>query len=123
MLKECPKLAVIHNMSIVKKSNSCTTDDTHNFNCYLQTELNYLHLFKIDLIFRWFKFTLKPPYRIPIDKLRLAIWDTFLRIFLFNFGFWIFQYITTGLFAGPLSADCPDIKKFLNFCSDEYFEL
>ena len=25
---------------------------------------------------RWFKFTLKPPYSIAHDKLRLAIWDT-----------------------------------------------
>ena len=26
--------------------------------------------------FRWFKFTLVPPYSIAIGKLRLAIWDT-----------------------------------------------
>ena len=26
--------------------------------------------------FRWFKFTLKPPYSIAQDKLKLAIWDT-----------------------------------------------
>ena len=30
----------------------------------------------VRLIFRWFKFTLKPPYRITHDKLRLVIWDT-----------------------------------------------
>ena len=29
-----------------------------------------------SLVFRWFKFTLKPPYSITHDKLRLAIWDT-----------------------------------------------
>ena len=29
-----------------------------------------------DLVFRWFKFTLKPPYSIACGKLRLAIWDT-----------------------------------------------
>ena len=28
------------------------------------------------MIFRWFKFTLKPPYSIVRGKLRLAIWDT-----------------------------------------------
>ena len=33
MSKESPKLAVMHNMSIVKKSNSKTMDDTDNFNC------------------------------------------------------------------------------------------
>ena len=33
-----------------------------------------------DIIFRWFKFTLKPPNRITCDKLRLAIWDFFGRI-------------------------------------------
>ena len=27
-------------------------------------------------LFRWFKFTLKPPYSIGHDNLRLAIWDT-----------------------------------------------
>ena len=27
-------------------------------------------------VFRWFKFTLKPPYSIAYGKLRLAIWDT-----------------------------------------------
>ena len=32
-------------------------------------------------IFRWFKFTLKPPYSIAHDKLRLAIWDTFFWTF------------------------------------------
>ena len=60
MWKECPKLAVMHNMSIVKKSNSWTMDDTDNFICWgltsmggvymeislqiinLQTEFNYL---------------------------------------------------------------------------------
>ena len=26
--------------------------------------------------------------------------------------FWIFEYVTSGLFAGPLSADYPDVKKF-----------
>ena len=28
------------------------------------------------LIFRWFKFTLKPPYTIMHGNLLLAIWDT-----------------------------------------------
>ena len=25
--------------------------------------------------------------------------------------FWIFEYVTSGPFAGPLSADCPDVEK------------
>ena len=33
--------------------------------------------------------------------------------------FWIFEYITARLFGGPLSANCPDVKKvvmsILNF--------
>ena len=37
-------------------------------------------------IFRWFKFTLKPPYSIAHDKLRLAIWDTFFWTFWLKFG-------------------------------------
>ena len=37
-------------------------------------------------VFRWFKFTLKPPYSIVHDKLRLAIWDTSFWTFLLKFG-------------------------------------
>ena len=36
--------------------------------------------------FRWFKFTLKPPYRIMRDKLRLAIWDASFWTFWLKFG-------------------------------------
>ena len=36
------------------------------------------------LRFRWFKFTLKPPYRIMWGKLQLAIWDT---------SFWTLRYM------------------------------
>ena len=38
------------------------------------------------LVFRWFKFTLKPPYSIAHDKLRLAIWDTSFWTFWLKFG-------------------------------------
>ena len=41
---------------------------------------------KYPVIFRWFKFTLKPPYSIAHDKLRLAIWDTSFWTFLLKFG-------------------------------------
>ena len=37
-------------------------------------------------IFRWFKFTLKPPYSIAHDKLRLAIWDISFWTFWLKFG-------------------------------------
>ena len=37
-------------------------------------------------LFRWFKFTLKPPYSIAHDNLRLAIWDTSFWTFLLKFG-------------------------------------
>ena len=33
-------------------------------------------------LFRWFKFTLKPPYSIAHDKLQLAVWDTSFWTFL-----------------------------------------
>ena len=36
------------------------------------------------LLFRWFSFTLKPPYSITYGKLRLAIWD---------FSFWTLRHI------------------------------
>ena len=44
--------------------------------------------FKIStkLIFRWFKFTLKPPYSIARGKLRLAFWDTYFWTFWLKFG-------------------------------------
>ena len=38
------------------------------------------------LCFKWFKFTLKPPYSIVHDKLRLAIWDTSFWTFWLKFG-------------------------------------
>ena len=37
-------------------------------------------------VFRWFKFTLKPPYSIAHDKLWLAIWDTSFWTFRLKFG-------------------------------------
>ena len=37
-------------------------------------------------VFRWFKFTLKPPNSITRDKLRLAIWDTSFWNFWVKFG-------------------------------------
>ena len=40
----------------------------------------------IIFLFRWLKFTLKPPYSITHDKLRLAIWDTSFWTFWVKFG-------------------------------------
>ena len=40
----------------------------------------------LDSVFRWFKFTLKPPYSIALDNLRLAIWDTSFWTFWLKFG-------------------------------------
>ena len=37
-------------------------------------------------VFRWFKFTLKPPYSIACGKLQLAIWDTSFWTFFLKFG-------------------------------------
>ena len=37
-------------------------------------------------IFRWFKFTLKPPYTVAIGNLILAIWDTSHWNFFVKFG-------------------------------------
>ena len=37
-------------------------------------------------LFRWFKFTLKPPYSIAHDNLQLAIWDTSFWTFWLKFG-------------------------------------
>ena len=43
-------------------------------------------LLNLTAIIRWFKFTLKPHYRITRDKLRLAIWDTSFWTFWLKFG-------------------------------------
>ena len=45
-------------------------------NSYAQCEREELLEGYPRFLLRWFKFTLKPPYRIMRDKLRLAIWDT-----------------------------------------------
>ena len=47
---------------------------------FVQTMDKYIQLF------RWFKFTLKPPYSIAHDKLRLAIRDTSFWTFWLKFG-------------------------------------
>ena len=41
---------------------------------------------ELFFIFRWFKFTLKPPNRITGEKLRLTIWDTSFWTFWVKFG-------------------------------------
>ena len=46
---------------------------------YVANNINFTRLMLMMIPFwvlRWFKFTLKPPYSIVHDKLRLAIWDT-----------------------------------------------
>ena len=48
---------------------------------------SFQNMLKISTcFFRWFKFTLKPPYSIAHDKLRLAIWDTSFWTFWLKFG-------------------------------------
>ena len=37
-------------------------------------------------VFRWFKYTLKPPYSTMCGELRLAIWDTSFWTFWLKFG-------------------------------------
>ena len=44
----------------------------------MNTSLNKLH------VFRWFKFTLKPPYTIASGNLLSAIWDTSIGLLLSN---------------------------------------
>ena len=45
-----------------------------------------VEIFLFFLLFRWFKFTLKPHYSIVRSKLRLAIWDTSFWTFGLKFG-------------------------------------
>ena len=61
---------------------------------YFQTHFSYKQIYRwipnakmpTLAIFRWFKFTFKPPYSIAIGKLHLAIWDTSFWISLVKFG-------------------------------------
>ena len=48
--------------------------------------------------------------------------ETYPRTALLNL-FWIFEYLTWGPFAGPLSDVFPDIEKLAGFCSIGYFEF
>ena len=42
--------------------------------------------FEHQLVFRWFKFTLKPPYTVVIGNFFLAIWETSHWNFFVKFG-------------------------------------
>ena len=46
-----------------------------------------------------------------------ACWGALLKLF------WIFEYLTWGPFAGPLSDAFPDVEKLASFCSNGYFEF
>ena len=46
------------------------------WNNSLTIVLDYLNWFSLWVIFRWFKFTLKPPYTVAHGNLSSAIWDT-----------------------------------------------
>ena len=75
----------------------CPSSNTHPFYiillelafsaslCGLEVEKTVVDITS-GLLFRWFKFTLKPPYSIAIGKLRLAIWDTSFWTFWLKFG-------------------------------------
>ena len=52
------------------------------FSCLMQlSHVFHVLVQRINLIFRWFKFTLKPPYSITHSKLQLAIWDISFGLF------------------------------------------
>ena len=51
----------------------------NNFYSFMQSSHSYSKPYgnhTEQTVFRWFKFTLKPPYSIGHDNLRLAIWAT-----------------------------------------------
>ena len=54
--------------------------------CFYLAHIDSVDIEIIVEIIRWFKFTLKPPYSITRDKLRLAIWDTSFWTFWLKFG-------------------------------------
>ena len=62
-------------------------DFNHNFEVdYFKIKLGYNGIHHYFPIIRWFKFTLKPPYRIAIGNFFSAIWDTSHWNFLVKFG-------------------------------------
>ena len=69
-------------------------------------------------VFRWFKFTLKPPNSITRDKLQLAIWDTSF----WNFFGQIWTQWTLRHILGPVLVNF-DICQFLTIPGPfEYFQ-
>ena len=52
----------------------------------IQFSLKICDLLRHPHLWMGVKFTLKPPYRITRDKLRLAIWDTSFWTFWLKFG-------------------------------------
>ena len=66
---------------------SCSNETLEHFVVYCLLFQNTICLlYLLVIVFRWFKFTLKPPNRITRDKLRLAIWDTSAWTFWLKFG-------------------------------------
>ena len=82
----------------LKKVAAVYHADKHRLTISLESNMSernffyYLKKYSIEVFvessgfFRWFKFTLKPPYSIAHDKLRLAIWDTSFWTFWLKFG-------------------------------------
>ena len=95
----------------VNKANMLMSLNNHKLLCSCHMKLCHFQ----NRVFRWFKFTLKLPYSIVHDNLRLAIWDTSFWTFLLKFGhkgtwdiswdlFWSFlKYVNFWQFQGHLS--------------------
>ena len=54
--------------------------------CDIKIDVNMCEPRCVNLVFRWFKFTLKPPYRTASERSLSAIWDTSHWNFFVKFG-------------------------------------
>ena len=59
-------------------------DKITKFQVHIWNQHQILH--QIDVVFRWFKFTLKPPYSGASEHSLSAIWDTSHWNFFVKFG-------------------------------------
>ena len=65
----------------------CLLDDAKCVETKMDFFMKFLiYLFLVLLVFRWFKFTLKPPNSVTHGNLLWAIWDTSHWNFFVKFG-------------------------------------
>ena len=79
-------MAITRLLQTVHTKNTGMSSFVSSLSVVTASTLAHIRSFHSFPFFRWFKFTLKPPYSIARGKLRLAIWDTSFWTFWLKFG-------------------------------------